>query len=432
MYNSVNHKASIASWGNTTPKGKRKLVCLTNGEKRVKPNTPNLKSRAGEDRILEAYALVIRPDGRLARARVKLDTGSNVTLIHPMLGTPRQSNSWESASATGLANTTVPLGNPVTLTMYKHGSRHKIDAREGPPGLFDDGSLALISLHHIKLLNIDLHVAVDSTEPTDIQFRKGVNANHMHAIKNAMDMAIEDRRAKEALTAPLKKVNMCELYEEVLEIHTPPLDPYIAKPAKPPDIKPVHTKVCYLADRIIQQYNEINPDEFVQQPLTVDGIQTENLQAECKQRFLACVQRNTKVFAVSTNTLPPAMKVEPHSFQFKPGAKPVSEPRPHFGKAKEQYLENWKDWALKGAEKEFEELPTLISSSSEEEESSQLASLLLSMFRMMRNVDGVVVTSQELVNRKMRTPLSRSPFSQANVSGCSYRYLMKQRIKHQS
>ena len=45
--------------------------------------------------------------------------------------------------------------------------------------------------------------------------------------------------------------------------------------------------------------------------------------------------------------MPPAMKVEPHSFQFKPGAKPVREPRPHFGKAKEQYLENWKDWALK-------------------------------------------------------------------------------------
>ena len=62
------------------------------------------------------------------------------------------------------------------------------------------------------------------------------------------------------------------------------------------NIKPVHTKVFYLTDRIIQQYNGINPDEFVQQPLTVDGIQTENLQSECKQRFLACVQRNTKVF----------------------------------------------------------------------------------------------------------------------------------------
>ena len=62
---------------------------------------------------------------------------------------------------------------------------------------------------------------MDSKEPTDIQFRKGVNANHIHAIKNAMDMALADRRAKEAIEAPLKKVNMCKLYTRVLKIQTP-------------------------------------------------------------------------------------------------------------------------------------------------------------------------------------------------------------------
>ena len=53
------------------------------------------------------------------------------------------------------------------------------------------------------------------------------------------------------------------------------------------------------------------------------------------------------VFAIHTNTLPKTMnKVKPHIFKFKPGAKPIYEPRPNFSFEKFNLLCNWLEWAI--------------------------------------------------------------------------------------
>ena len=166
-----------------------------------------------------------------------------------------------------------------------------IDTNAPTPGLFSDGTIALLGVDAIYTLGINLQYAIKNIQHKDVKFIPNQN----HLLINAKKKAVK-------------------MFTESEQLH-----------------KILHKKTN-LSERVLKQYLEKHPDDYTRKsldPYTIDIAP--NIQKEDKDNLLSLIDQYADVFAGHTNVLPPAMKgVEPHMFKLKPGAQPVYETRPTF------------------------------------------------------------------------------------------------------
>ena len=122
---------------------------------------------------MQAYVKLQDNTGKFRRARVALDTQSNVSYVHSDYAAHRQWDADENPRVRGLEGVVNP--KPAKFTIEHPAGPIQLKGRVAPPGMFphyscgqrtwaaDDPVVALLGLPHIAALRIDLnaHMAIN-------------------------------------------------------------------------------------------------------------------------------------------------------------------------------------------------------------------------------------------------------------------------------
>ena len=292
------------------------------------------------------YLDILPPKGAKQTIKVKLDTFSNITFVHPSIGWHRNPNSWEPNIVKGIGNQTILLASPMSLIIMRDKLKYSLDAREGPQTIFEDGTMALIGFDHIKQLGIDMNHVLNNLIPTKVKYL--VNTSKNTSLVEATDK-LKSEMSKKASTnvvprnTTLITVNMKQFISQALSY----------KQLYEMDITPQRvidheSATCYIAERLIREYNLKHTREFDSVPILIESMdKSDQLTSEQLHTLSILNQRYANVFAKQTNTLPrPMTNVKPHCFFFKKNAKPIYHKMPRFSAAKQRYLDKWRRWAL--------------------------------------------------------------------------------------
>ena len=287
------------------------LINIKHGNTKTRSKSRKRKrTRSSEkkgSRLLQCYVKYRDANGAIRKGRIKLDTQSNGNYSLPGISLPRPWRSWEPRTVTGISDTVMPLGRPQTFTIMKGETPVSIDTNAPTPGMFKDGTVALLGVDAIHNLGIDLLYAIKHMKHRTVRYIPEQN----HLLTKAKGQAIKQ-------------------FTEGDHLH-----------------KLLH-KTTNLSERVLRQYLDKNPDDYTKKPLDESIDIAPDFPKEVRDLIIALVKRYDTVFAGHTNVLPPAMKgVKPHMFKLKEGAQPVYETRPTFSPSKAKIINEWLDWALK-------------------------------------------------------------------------------------
>ena len=290
----------------------------------------NHLSETKEYRLIQGYLIIKGPNGHNLRARVAIDTQSNVSYSHPSLSTKRSRRPYEITHTVGVKGERTYAGDPKTLTIMKNGKPVYIDTHSGSPHLFSDGKVAILSAQHTAMLGISVDHLLQNEKHVDIKYvSKQKNLDYkldtiIHALSSLQER--EHRRLKKKRV--VKKANRVLLQSLCTRLESSNID-----------------GVSCLSNKTIQAFLQRNENYFESKPIDRSSIKHAALTNKQEALFNAVVNQNGSAFAAATNILPPPLKDVLHTFKFKPGAKPVREGRPHFSKPKAQLLMKWVRWA---------------------------------------------------------------------------------------
>ena len=111
-------------------------------------------------RLLQAWVRYRDPKGVVKLGRIQLDSQSKVNYSVPGVSLTREWNPGEQADVVGMKGEPVPLGKPLTFTLYKDNIPIVIDTNEPVNGTLSDDCIALLGVDAIEMLGIDLNYAV--------------------------------------------------------------------------------------------------------------------------------------------------------------------------------------------------------------------------------------------------------------------------------
>ena len=287
----------------------KKTTLVVNRSLHDSRSTEQLPSETKGLRLLQAIISYRDANGVAKTGRVKLDTCSNGCYALPELSLPRPWRPWEPRSVKGIEGNLTPLGNPTYFTLYKQGAPVTIDTNDPPPGAISDGCVALLGLDAIHDLGIDIAYAIKHNKHMPIKF-----------------IPDQERLVKD------RKMDAIKQY------------------AKMGYLKRDLIQTCNLSERVVREYLEGHPDDYMSQPIDKNSVDISTGLSENTRRLLRdlCGFYDT-VFANNTNVLPPTLTgVEPHMFKLKEGApRSVYETRPAFPPAKARAITQWLEWAKK-------------------------------------------------------------------------------------
>ena len=266
-----------------------------------------LPSETSGTRLLQAFITYRDANGVNQVGRVKLDTQSNGCYSLPGISLPRPWRPWEPRVAKGIGGNLIPLGDPSYFTVMKNGTPIKIDSNGPTPGVLQNGCVALLGLDVIYNLGIDI----------------------AYAIRHERHMPVRYLSDQEELIQNRK----LEAYAEY---------------GKRGLTKAMIYKTTHLSERVVKQYLEAHPDDYVKKPIDISSVDiSPDLPREIRELLLQICKRFECVFASHTNTLPPAMAdIEPHMFKMKEGYVHRPANRPTFSPSRAQAINDWLDWAL--------------------------------------------------------------------------------------
>ena len=273
---------------------------VSNTNKRLPSETKGL-------RLLQAFMKYRDSNGAIQMGRVKLDTQSNGCYSLPGISLPRPWRPWEPRTVRGIGADLLPLGDPLYFTVMKDGIPIKVDSNAPTPGVLTDGCVALLGLDVIYNLGIDIAYAIQHEKHMPVKY-----------LSNQTTL-VEDRKL--------------EAYAEY---------------GKRGLAQTMSYKTCNLSERVVKQYLETHPDDYVKKPIDIESVDiSPDLPRRIRELIVQLCKRYEDVFASHTNTLPPAMEgVEPHMFKMKEGFVHRMAPRPTFSPARATAINDWLDWAL--------------------------------------------------------------------------------------
>ena len=173
------------------------------------------------------------PSGKTVKARVQLDTQSNVNYVLPTYALPRQRRPWEATHCRGISNQLIKLGIPNQLRIMKEGSEIAIDTVRAKPQMFRNGCVALLGTDAIHALGIDLNHHIDHSEHVNVKYRAETLNNEVCI-----------RAAEQALE---KYPTFRQLERQIL-------------------------KKTYLSEAICRKYLEKKPDEYKEEHIPLESI----------------------------------------------------------------------------------------------------------------------------------------------------------------
>ena len=266
-----------------------------------------LPSETKGSRLLQTFMQYRDATGVTKVGRVKLDTQSNGCYSLPDISLPRKWRPWEPRTVQGIGANILPLGDPLYFTIMKNGVPIKIDTNAPTPGVLKDGCVALLGLDAIYNLGIDIS----------------------HAIQHDQHVPVKYIDSQERLL----EIRQKEAYAEYNQRGYTPSMIY---------------KTSHLSERVVQQYLERNPDDYVRKPIDIKSVQINpKLPRRVRKAIRTLIKRYAIVFADHTNTLPPELAgVAPHMFKMKEGYVHRMAPRPTFSPARGKLICDWLDWAL--------------------------------------------------------------------------------------
>ena len=263
-------------------------------------------------RLLQAYVRYRNTSGDIKIGRIQLDSQSNVNYSLPGISLTRKWNPGEKTTVTGITQNTVELGRPLSFTMLKGTTPIVIDTNQPEEGVLTGNCVALLGVDAIEKLGIDLNYAM---------------RHHQHKWVKYLDSDQDAiMRCDEAKQDFIRK-HVAPLTTKELTAHG----------------------TTFLSERVIAQYNEAHPDEFVSKPLNLNALEINpNMPKDLQSRFREEIEKRKAAFAENSNTLPKCMNgIEPHMFKVKPGEKARPVPCPKFGPEKAKLIMKWVEWALK-------------------------------------------------------------------------------------
>ena len=222
-----------------------------------------LSSKTPRYRLLQGYIKYRGPDGIIYRGRVKLDTHSNNSYSLPCVSTQRNWRPWEKdTKVKGINGSKTLIGKPFTFTIIKNQKPIFIDTNEADLSVFSDGTVALLSAQHMKMLGIDLNHALSTDQHIDIKYidnKDDIEYKIQTIIKTLQHISDEIYTKKQKCkvrenTGVLQQVCLHEQTD--LETH--------------------------LSDKIIRNYLQVNKNEFEKLPITDKNIKRADMNSHCR------------------------------------------------------------------------------------------------------------------------------------------------------